>query len=321
MIQPLISVIVPIYNVETYLLQCVQSIIEQTYKNLEIILVDDGSPDNCPEFCDELQKKDSRIRVIHKKNGGLSSARNAGLEIANGAYISFIDSDDFIDHQMYQSMLECLIENNADIVSCGRNIYAGNKIDRVLYSDRASYSPEEAFTEILVGGNLNEAVWDKLYKSSLFAGIEFPNGEINEDIVIYPKILSRSNKIVNIGESYYFYRSNPQGISKSRYSRSRSVVIKHFDQVRKDTIAIWPELADDVNIFEARYSAEALKLFASDKTSKAKYSKDYCEYKTRLKRDLRSFYSSKRVSLSDKIKAYLLLTGQFGFFSKLKHLI
>ena len=115
----LISVIVPIYNVEKYLQKCVDSIINQTYKNLEIILVDDGSPDNCPKMCDDYAEKDSRIKVVHKENGGLSDARNVGMEVATGEYVSFIDSDDYISLDFYETLLETIVDNDSDVVECG----------------------------------------------------------------------------------------------------------------------------------------------------------------------------------------------------------
>ena len=118
----LISVIVPVYKAEKYLNQCIESIVSQTYQNLQIILVDDGSPDNCPAICDDWAKKDRRIVVIHKENGGQSSARNVGLDIARGEYVGFVDADDFIDHDMYEILLHSLVSTNVDIVCCGSRI-------------------------------------------------------------------------------------------------------------------------------------------------------------------------------------------------------
>lgn len=115
---PLISVIVPIYNVEKYLARCVDSIVNQTYKNLEIILVDDGSPDRCPKMCDDYAEKDSRIKVVHKKNGGLSDARNAGMAVATGEYISFIDSDDYVSDDFFECLLDVMNKENSDIAEC-----------------------------------------------------------------------------------------------------------------------------------------------------------------------------------------------------------
>ena len=116
---PKISVIIPVYKVEEYISRCIKSVVDQTYSNLEIILVDDGSPDNCPAICDKWAEKDSRIKVIHKKNGGLSDARNAGMQIASGEFIGFVDSDDWISKEMYQLLYENMKENESDISACG----------------------------------------------------------------------------------------------------------------------------------------------------------------------------------------------------------
>lgn len=129
--EPLISVIVPVYNVEKYLDKCVDSIVNQTYKNLEIILVDDGSPDNCPKMCDDWARKDKRIRVIHKKNGGVSSARNLGINNANGECIGFVDSDDWIEKKYIQKLYETLIQEGADIALCGCNRVTGTNIEKI----------------------------------------------------------------------------------------------------------------------------------------------------------------------------------------------
>ena len=141
--KPLISVIVPIYKVEKYLNKCVKSIINQTYKNLEIILVDDGSPDNCGKICDKLAERDDRIRIIHKKNGGLSSARNAGIEIANGEYIGFVDSDDYIDNDMFETLYNNIKDNNADLSIIGYQIETiDNKVIKYFELEEKIYEYE-----------------------------------------------------------------------------------------------------------------------------------------------------------------------------------
>lgn len=136
---PLISVIVPIYNVEKYLVRCVDSIVNQTYKNLEIILVDDGSPDRCPQMCDDYAEKDSRIKVVHKKNGGLSDARNAGMAVATGEYISFIDSDDWIETSMFELLLNNIFQYDCEI-SCGG--IKARRIGNSWYWDLDKVKPE-----------------------------------------------------------------------------------------------------------------------------------------------------------------------------------
>ena len=139
----LISVIIPIYNVEKYLNKCIDSIINQTYKNLEIILVDDGSPDNCPQICDEYAKKDNRIKVIHKKNGGVSSARNVGLINSTGNYIGFIDPDDYIEPIMYEKLLKVLKESNTLVSMCGFYKIKDNKIIKIDNYDEKIISSEK----------------------------------------------------------------------------------------------------------------------------------------------------------------------------------
>ena len=205
---PLISIIVPIYKVEEYIKNCIDSIISQTYKNLEIILVDDGSPDNCGNICEEYSLKDKRIKVIHKKNGGLSSARNAGLDIASGEYIGFIDSDDWIEGDMYESLYNALVEYNADISVCGRYIVQGNRITTISDSEKAEvFTRREALSELVLDeySGMKNFAWDKLYKKELFENIRYPEGKYYEDIFTTYKLFSLSNKIVDIKSPKYYY--------------------------------------------------------------------------------------------------------------------
>lgn len=215
-----ISVIVPIYKVEDYLHRCVDSIINQTYTNLEIILVDDGSPDNCPMICDEYAKKDSRIRVVHKKNGGLSDARNAGLDIATGEYIMFIDSDDFVDIEMMESMMKNMIDNNVDMVVCNikyvyedREVVKYNQADRIL--DRY-----EAMEEYLKDGVVQAVAWNKLYKKSLINNMRYKVGKTNEDEFFTYKVVDKTDKIYYDSKPFYNYIQRNSSIM-GKYSIKR----------------------------------------------------------------------------------------------------
>ena len=173
--EPLISVIVPVYKVEQYLDECVQSIINQTYKNLEIILVDDGSPDRCPEMCDEYARQDSRIKVIHKPNGGLSSARNAGIDIARGEYIGFVDSDDYIAHDMYEKLYNAF-EGTEKIfaVKCNYKRLAEGKLQPHKWwpNENMNILPSEDYIMSMVSNEVSCFVWDMLIqrKHSLVSG-------------------------------------------------------------------------------------------------------------------------------------------------------
>ena len=169
--QPLISVIVPVYNVEQYLDRCVNSLVGQTYQNLEIILVDDGSPDGCSVICDNWARKDSRVIVIHKNNGGLSSARNSALDVCSGDVIAFVDSDDWVEPDMFEKMLESMQEHDADIVQCSvLKTYENGQsvlIDKGLPT--RVFSGETALHDFLYHRNrMTSAVWNKIYKASLF---------------------------------------------------------------------------------------------------------------------------------------------------------
>ncbi len=212
----LISVVVPIYKVEKYLDECINSIIHQTYTNLEIILVDDGSPDNCPKMCDEWAKKDERIKVIHKKNGGLSDARNAGLAIATGEYISFIDSDDFLELDLYKLAIENLNSENAQIFAFGRYyVYGDQREVHQKQNVKLIMNSEEALDTMNKFGYYDVAAWDKVYKRSLFDEIIYPVGKISEDWFVTYKLIDRADKIIYDSKPLYNYRQRANSITHS----------------------------------------------------------------------------------------------------------
>lgn len=219
--QDLISVIVPIYKVEPYLDECISSIVEQTHKNLEIILVDDGSPDNCGVISDNWAEKDSRIRVIHKENGGISDARNCGIEAATGDYIAFVDSDDWIKPQMYETMLEAIKRENADICAC--NILS-------CYPDRQfewgckeyTVGDSERILSMLYNDTAYPvSAWNKLYRRGLWNKLRFPKGKICEDAFTTYLLVDRANKIVQLPDALYCYRIRKNSIMTSAFSTKR----------------------------------------------------------------------------------------------------
>lgn len=221
--QPLISVIVPIYNVEKYLGRCIESIVNQTYKNIEIILVDDGSPDNCPEICDNWEKKDERIKVIHKENGGLSDARNAGLEIASGDYISFIDSDDYISLDFFETLLETMISENSDIVECSVvKFYEKNNFDD-YYDDLSvcSFNKINGLSALISENPFHQHVWNKLYQFSLVSDIPFAVGKLNEDEFWTYQIFGRAKKVTKINKTMYYYFQRENSIMGNMYNLKR----------------------------------------------------------------------------------------------------
>ncbi len=221
--EPIISVIIPVYKVEKYLEECVKSVINQTYKNLEIILVDDGSPDSCPILCDEWAKRDSRIVVIHKENGGLSSARNAGVAIAKGEYIGFVDSDDFVALDMYEKMYNAILKSNAELCICGmkwinedgsvyEKISPSPIIDEVLTKEEAFYK--------LFGLSYSYYVTsvNRLYKKNIFEKVVFPAGKLYEDEFTAHHFFEECESIVCIKDELYFYVQHQGSITHSAYT-------------------------------------------------------------------------------------------------------
>ena len=229
-----ISVIIPVYKVEQYLDRCVESVLAQTIKDLEIILVDDGSPDACPEMCDAWAARWQNIRVLHKSNGGLSSARNAGIEVATGDYIGFIDSDDFIMPDMFESLLNALQVNCADMAICGYQYVdqATGAVDPVETGKSPLkdevLSREEAYERIIAshqGYSFYVTAWNKLYKKELFANCRFPEGKLHEDEYSVHYILGQCKKIAVIAKPLYMY------IQRSGSIMSTGVSIRSLDAV------------------------------------------------------------------------------------------
>jgi glycosyltransferase involved in cell wall biosynthesis len=218
--QPLISVIVPVYNVEIYLRKCLDSIINQTYKNLEIILVDDGSPDNCGKVCDEYATKDKRVKVIHKANGGQSSARNAGLDIATGEYIAFVDSDDYIAENMYEDLIGIAQKEMADIVTYTFYIIDSRGIRIAQTVDADNLSIDEIRYLVLMDKYLNCAC-DKLHKAELFKDLRFFEGVYSEDLFITPTLFFRAQKVVLTQKPYYYYNCTNQNSTMSQFNAKR----------------------------------------------------------------------------------------------------
>lgn len=214
----LISVIVPIYNVEKYLKKCVDSILRQTYVHLEVILVDDGSPDGCPQMCDEYALRDARVKVVHKRNGGLSDARNAGIDIAKGAYLAFVDSDDFIEKDMLEKLYYSLIKYQADFSLCG--LYCVDESGKRI--------PEQENKEIESGCWSYQDFWNnyykdysmtcvvacnKLYRKELFENVRYRVGKLHEDEFAIHYLVKRSTRIATVSERLYGYLRRTDSIT------------------------------------------------------------------------------------------------------------
>jgi glycosyltransferase involved in cell wall biosynthesis len=219
--QALISVIIPVYNVEEYLHECVDSVINQTYKKLQIILVDDGSTDSSGKICDEYAEKDDRIVVIHKENGGLSSARNAGLNVAHGNYISFVDSDDWVLPEFIEKLYCAIIENDCDMAECGFATLSSEVIPETNRNDSFSVADDcQAMKTHLEDGHFRQVVWNKLYKREIIT-VEFVEGKYHEDVFWTYQIIANCKKLVHITDVLYCYFQREGSIMGVDYSLKR----------------------------------------------------------------------------------------------------
>lgn len=243
----LISVIVPVYKVESYLDRCVSSIVNQTYSNLEIILVDDGSPDRCGAMCDAWAEKDSRIRVIHKENGGLSDARNAGMAAATGEYIAFVDSDDWIEPQMYQRLYEAMIATDSDIASCGaRRVWLDGKPAKEVCATYRDFVMEQkaAMEALIVSNGLIQTVWDKLYKKNVAKSLPFLVGTVHEDEFWTWQAIARARRVVTLQETYYNYLQRGDSIMGVGFTEKGLLVIQAKTERQNYIENVMPELTD-----------------------------------------------------------------------------
>lgn len=230
-----VSVIVPIYNVEDYLPKCIDSIQKQSYDKLEIILVDDGSPDKCGDICEEYKLQDERIKVVHKPNGGLSDARNAGMEVATGEYYVFIDSDDYVHPQMIEKLLDACDKTGADMAVCGfKSVTENENIDMdtlndvpveevVSDEDRISYFYEKKYVEFVVA-------WNKIYPAKYFENIKYPKGKVHEDEFTTYKLLEKADKIAFIDVPLYFYVQRQSSIMGQNFNIKRLLVMDALEE-------------------------------------------------------------------------------------------
>ncbi|HJE45711.1 glycosyltransferase [Levilactobacillus namurensis] len=213
LMDPKVSIIIPVYNVRKYLKKSVESVCNQTYKNLDILLVDDGSTDGCSEICDSFARKDSRVRVIHKMNSGISDTRNVGLRNVLGNYLVFVDSDDSIKTVMVERMMNVLVSNSADMVACENDFIYSDRVDSPKTSGKIiQQNTDEALKILLEDRKFRSRTWGRVYKTSLWDGISFPYGKTYEDVSTVYKVYLNAKRIVLLDESLYEYNQRENSI-------------------------------------------------------------------------------------------------------------
>lgn len=240
--KPIISIIVPVYNVEIYLEKCVDSIIKQTFKSIEIILVDDGSTDNSGTICDTIALSDERIRVIHKENGGLSSARNVGIKNARGSYYGFIDSDDYIEPDMFEVLYRNIINFGADLSICGILDVFDGRDNRRTKNITQLIDNKEAIRRVLEGQEFSVNAVNKLYKKELFDGILYPVGKYTEDAFVIIEILLKCKKVVYTTEQKYYYYHRENSITTQKFTPKQFHVIEAYEKNHNIICNVYPDL-------------------------------------------------------------------------------
>lgn len=302
----LISVIVPIYHVEAYLKECIDSIIHQTYSTLEIILVDDGSDDNCPIICDDYQKKDPRIQVIHKENGGLSDARNVGLDAATGDYICFIDSDDVVHPNFIQTLYENLISTNSDMAICHyEKVYEIPKVMESLSQHIIKVYTQTEILDALYGKESLSIIvaWNKLYHKSIWEQLRYPKGKIHEDEFVIHHILDQVNRVVINDGAYYYYRQR-EGSITNQYNEKRL----HALEALEARIQFYCKAENEKLMYQTMYQY----FFAlASHIQQIRKSKQYGTLKKQLKNKLRKLWKKlcvrREIPFLKKVKLFFYI--------------
>lgn len=244
--KPLVSVIVPVYNIEKYLDRCVKSILEQTYQNLEILLIDDGSTDQSAIMCDEYAVWDERVRVIHQKNGGLAAARNTALDNIAGEFVTCVDGDDFISPYYIENMYSALSSADADIACCQYlDYYDGNKLPkyaRVKIEQVEAFDREGFFRKMLYQDGADVSACAKLYRSECFEGVRFPKGKLYEDVATTYLAIERAEKIAVIPNNDYLYYQRNNSIARGSFKLEKMDAIVHMNQLKEYMSERYPSL-------------------------------------------------------------------------------
>ena len=321
----LISVIVPVYNAEKYLVRCVDSILNQTYSNLEVILVDDGAKDNSGAVCDMYAQKDERVRVVHKENGGLSSARNAGIDIASGDYLGFVDSDDWIEPETYETMLALALEHDAQMVCAGRYDVDADTMEKTV-----GLCPEkdevisgiELLGRIFVWDNCDSSSCDKLFHKSLYLGLRYPLGVVSEDVALFPYTAERAQRVAMCAKPFYNYYHHGGSITTAALSAKSFHFGEHtrriYDYIRKN----YPQIQDQARRFRIKGLNHSLLAYELAEPAMRKLFTAQCrECRAELRKHLRYIFGHPAYSKKARIVHLLLAVGLYRLFRPLYHAV
>lgn len=304
----LISIIIPVYNVERYLDRCISSVLNQTYQNLQIILVDDGSTDGSGDICDKYKTMDTRISVIHKNNGGAADARNSGLQIAEGEYVGFVDADDYIARDMYECLYEELLKSGCDISCCGRiNHFEKNyrlKPKKDFTKEESTYlNNMQAIHALLLYDGIDFSPCDKLFRTKVLNGIRFPKGRTSEDLPVIYAAFKRANAVVHIGAAKYNYCHRKESSSGRMFYPRRMDHFYFIRDIYKDVIINYPRLRNEAEALLLR----TMVFMWSDINEENKISKKYILLEKKMRklvsRSLLRFFFNPYISKEECARA------------------
>ena len=309
----ILSIIVPVYNVEAYLENCIESLLNQKIDNYEIILIDDGSTDKSGEICDQYDEKYEQIKVIHKTNGGLSSARNTGIMYAEGKYIGFVDGDDYIAPQMYDNLIRIAKKYNAQIATCEyfsffnpEEVQSTIEVE-VRKKDRIHvYTNQEALKEFFIR-NIPESVCTNIYLTDLWKNRRFVEGEITEDTTVVYELLASAEKTVMLEKQFYGYRRRTGSITNLGYSDEFKIVREHMSYLESDVKEKYPNLLPYMyHFWSVHYFCLLNAIVRNEKFEM--YASDYQLYRKQFKKLIRYFVKWEKLCWKEYIIAFILIT-------------
>lgn len=303
-----ISVVVPVYNVEKYIHKCLDSILSQTMEDMEIILVDDGATDNSGQICDEYQKKDARIKVIHKTNGGLSDARNAGTKEATGEYIIYIDSDDYIKETMIEKLYGLMTKYNPDVAVCGvYNVYANGQKPQCDVLEEFECSNVEAFAHLMVGQKIPGGIWNKMIKREIAEKIDFPVGKLYEDAFYSTILMQKVKRVAVTTEPMYYYFHRKGSITTSPFKKRDMDIIEAYQKNMEVIKEKFPEIEEKAKFrLDWAYFAVLDRILQLDDYRKCEQYPEVVRY---LKKNTMSVLKSKYFYKSRKVGAAALFVN------------
>ena len=313
----LISIIVPVYNVKEYLDKCIESIVNQTYENIEIVIVDDGSSDGSEIKCDEWKKRDSRVVVIHQENRGISAVRNTGIQNAHGVYVCFVDADDYIAVDMVERLYCALIDNSVDIAICGYYECIDDKLIKHFYRSKKMIDPKDYFESIFEGHQIGSYPWNKIYKRELFSDVAYPVGQKYEDVSTTYKLICKCKKIAVITDCLYYYVRHEGSITKSINSKNMWDLINAITEREEYIKSEYP-------VFNTKVHNQKTSIYISNwnqlaKINNKKYESDMKILRTYIMKNYRKV-TSKKYKLMGWLICYMpnLYKRSIAFIYKLK---